>query len=90
MSYTLNLTLDLDDTLKQALDQAVERTQQSAEALILQLLTQTLTPSYPIPDANTDPLLKLIGCITTDIPDVAENHDYYIGQALYEEMHRNE
>ncbi len=42
------------------------------------------------PDLANDPLFKLIGCIHSDIPDLAENHDYYIGQALYEEMHRNE
>ncbi|AFZ02272.1 hypothetical protein [Calothrix sp. PCC 6303] len=29
-----------------------------------------------------DPLLKLIGSISVDIPDLAENHDYYIGQTL--------
>ncbi|MCU0552954.1 MAG: hypothetical protein MUC48_26790 [Leptolyngbya sp. Prado105] len=90
MSHSLTLTLDLDDTLKQALDRALEQNQQSAETLILQLLIQNLTPASPMPDAKTDPLLKLIGCINTDISDVAENHDHYIGQALYEEMHPNE
>ena len=46
--------------------------------------------SENIDDLANDPLFKLIGCIHSDIPDLADNHDYYIGQALYEEMHRNE
>ncbi|HEY9647374.1 MAG TPA: hypothetical protein V6C88_13435, partial [Chroococcidiopsis sp.] len=60
------------------------------EQLILATLTQKfLPPSAPTPDLSSDPLFQLIGCIDSDIPDIAENHDYYIGQALYEEMHRD-
>jgi hypothetical protein len=36
----------------------------------------------PTKNKLTDPLLQLIGSLSVDIPDLAENHDYYIGQAL--------
>jgi len=29
-----------------------------------------------------DPLLQLLGTVETDVPDVAERHDTYLGQAL--------
>jgi hypothetical protein len=84
MSKTYTITLP--DNLDQALTQILTQTQQTPEETILQLLTQSLTPPLE-PDLANDPLFKLIGCIDSDIPDIAENHDYYIGQALYEEMH---
>jgi hypothetical protein len=86
MSKTYTITLP--DNLEQALNQTLNQTQQTPEETILQLLTQSLAPAPPHPE--TDPLFQLIGCIDSDIPDIAENHDYYIGQALYEEMHRDE
>jgi hypothetical protein len=85
MSKTLTITLS--DVLEQALAKAANQTNQSAEELILQLLAQTLNPPSPSPNDATDPLLKLMGCITTDVTDVAANHDHYLGQALYEEIH---
>jgi hypothetical protein len=87
MSTTYTITLP--DNLEQALSQTLTQTQQTPEETILQLLTQSLIPAIE-PDLANDPLFKLIGCIDSDIPDIAENHDHYIGQALYEEMHRNE
>lgn len=93
------LTITLPDALEQALTETAAQANQSAEDLILQLLTKTLIPSEfvspllsnsPTPDVSTDPLLQLAGCISSDVTDVAKNHDYYIGQALYAEMHRNE
>lgn len=32
--------------------------------------------------STEDPLLSLAGVIETDITDVAQNHDYYIGREL--------
>jgi len=34
--------------------------------------------------------LRLIGSLSIDIPDLAENHDDYIGQALYQELKKDE
>lgn len=33
-----------------------------------------------------DPLLKYAGAVHSGVPDLAERHDYYIGQGLLEEM----
>ncbi len=92
---TKTLTITLPDVLEQALAKTAAQTNQTTEALILQLLTQNLigqetsagaTP-LELPD---DPLFRLAGCITSDVDDVAERHDYYIGQAIYDEMHQDD
>ncbi len=69
-----------------------EQLNQSPEALALHALTQQLATPHLEDTAPTteDPLLKLIGSIDVDIPDLAENHDYYIGQALYRELRGGE
>lgn len=93
------LTITLPDELEQALAQTAAQTNQSAEALILQLLTQKfppadavapIAPNSAIIDFTTDPLFQLAGCISSEFTDVAENHDHYIGQAIYDEMQRDE
>jgi hypothetical protein len=58
------------------------------QALSQQLATQP-SSEFTFPTAE-DPLLKLIGSIDVDIPDLAENHDDYIGQALYQELRGGE
>jgi hypothetical protein len=35
-----------------------------------------------------DPLLALAGSLESAVPDLAERHDYYLGQALLREMQR--
>jgi hypothetical protein len=84
MSTTYTITLP--DNLEQALSQTLTKTQQTPEETILQLLTQSLIPAID-PDLANDPLFQLAGCITSDLTDIADNHDHYIGQALYQEMH---
>ncbi len=86
----MQLTIDLPEALQQSLLSQAAQTQTTPEQIIIQLLTQNLIPTTAPPDRTNDPLFQLIGCIESDIPDIAENHDYYIGQALYEEMHRDE
>lgn len=88
---TKTLTIILPDALEQALAQPAAQANQSTEELIVQLLTQNLidqensaaTP-LELPD---DPLFRLAGCITSDVGDAADHHDYYIGKAIYDEMH---
>lgn len=89
MSKTLTITLP--DVLEQALIQTAAQANQSTEEVALQLLTQALILNVEPEERpeKVDPLMALFGCIQSDIPDLADNHDYYIGQALYEEMHRN-
>ncbi len=92
---TKTLTITLPDALEQALTQTAAQTNQSTEALILQLLTQNLigqeTPAVATPlELPDDPLLQLAGCITSDVGDAADRHDYYIGKAIYDEMHQDD
>jgi hypothetical protein len=87
---TMQITIDIPETLQRSLLSQAAQTQTTPEQLIIQLLAQNLTPTTFPPDLSNDPLFKLIGCIDTDISDVAENHDHYIGQAIYEEMHRDD
>jgi plasmid stability protein len=92
---TKTLTITLPDALEQALAQTAAQANQSTEELVLQLLTQNLigqeTPAVAnLSELLDDPLLKLAGCITSDVGDAADRHDYYIGQAIYDEMHQND
>ncbi|MBW4674904.1 MAG: hypothetical protein KME52_12980 [Desmonostoc geniculatum HA4340-LM1] len=87
MAKTFVITLP--DDLEQALTAQAERLNKSPEEVVLQVLSQQLTnQSQPETSqkTETDPLLPLIGSLSVDIPDLAENHDYYIGQALYQEL----
>ncbi|NJL49714.1 MAG: hypothetical protein HC929_22635 [Leptolyngbyaceae cyanobacterium SM2_5_2] len=92
---TKTLTITLPDALEQALAQTAAQTNQTTEALILQLLTQNLigqeasVEATPL-DLSDDPLMQLAGFITSDIVDAADRHDYYIGQAIYDEMHQDD
>ena len=40
------------------------------------------------PKSATDPFLMLAGCFRSDVPDAAQNHDYYLGHALAEDLAR--
>lgn len=86
-------TINLPDDLEQALTAQAERLNQSPEEIVLQALSHQLTnllPSNPVQQAQTDPLLQLIGSLSIDVPDLAENHDRYIGQDLCQELKGNE
>jgi hypothetical protein len=86
----MQLTIDLPEALQQSLLSQAAQTHTTPEQFIIQLLTQNLIPNTPPSDLTNDPLFQLIGCIDSDILDVAEKHDEYIGQAIYEEIHRDD
>jgi hypothetical protein len=86
-------TITLSDDLAQALTAQAERLNKSPEEIMLQVLSQQLAISFQSNSAQqveTDPLLRLIGSLDIDVPDLAENHDHYIGQALYQELKAHE
>lgn len=85
MSKTLTITLS--DTLEQALRQTAAQANQSTEELIVQLLSKTLMTAG---EEDSDPLVDLFGSIQSDVPDLADHHDAYIGQSMNEELYRNE
>ncbi|MEH2142359.1 hypothetical protein [Nostoc sp.] len=91
MAQTFLITLPND--LEQALNAQAERLNKSPEEVVLQVLSQQLITSSQtnfIQQPDTDPLLRLIGSLSVDILDLAENHDYYIGQVLYQELRGDE
>lgn len=76
------LTIQISEELERKLTTQAKKLNLSLENLVLQSLEQSV--AQPELD-QSDPLVQLFGCIKTDTKDVAANHDYYIGQALYEE-----
>ncbi|UBF28146.1 hypothetical protein K9N68_09800 [Kovacikia minuta CCNUW1] len=80
---TKSLTIQLPEDLELKLTAQAQKLNLSLENLILQSLEQSV--SHLELDRD-DPLVQLFGSIKTDIKDVADNHDYYIGQALYQEL----
>lgn len=88
-----NLAIALPDDLEQVLTAQAKQLNQSSEELVLQVLSQELTAQLQPPGTQSpdvDPLLLLIGSLSVDISDLAENHNYYIGQALLQELEPTE
>jgi hypothetical protein len=79
-------TIELPDALQQTLIHQATQTHITPEQLIIQALNQYLQP--PTPD--TEQLLSLIGTLDLGTTDLAENHDQYIGEALYRELRNAE
>jgi len=82
-------TITLPDNLEKALTAQAERLNQAPEEIMLQVLTKQLTAlsqNNSVVPIETDPLVRLIGSLSVDIPDLAENHDHYIGQDFYQEL----
>ena len=93
---TKSLTIQIPDELEQALSLQAQRLNKSPEEIVLDVLTQQI-PSLPLPpespaeQTDGEAILKLIGSVHLDhIHDLGENHDHYIGQALYRELHPDE
>ncbi len=78
-------TITLLDNLEKVLTAQAERLNQAPEEVMLQVLTRQLMTLLQN-GSESDPLLRLIGSITVDVPDLVENHDRYIGQELYQEL----
>ncbi|WP_199247630.1 hypothetical protein [[Phormidium] sp. ETS-05] len=80
MSTTL--VIELTEELQQQLLERARQQNISLEGLVLQSLTNLVTS--PISE-ESDPILPLLGTLTSDINDVGENHDFYVGQAWQQE-----
>ena len=92
MAKTLIITLP--DNLEQQLNAKAKLLNKTPEELILVSISQVLaekltTLSFEVEQIETDPLIRLIGSLHSEVTDLAENHDYYIGQALYSELIQN-
>ena len=81
MSQTL--VLEIPDTTWAELQRSAQARHQSPEEAVMAILTHNL--GDPL---ESDPLMRLFGTVHSDITDVAERHDEYIGAAIYNEMRR--
>ena len=70
------LTLQLPDEIFEPLMRKAQRFGSTPETIVTDwVASAVLAPPE-------DPLLKLLGCIDSDIADAAQRHDDYIGFAL--------
>ena len=74
------LTLEISDELFQQLQRQACEKGTTPEALATEYLASLLSPS------SQDRLLRWIGAFESSVPDAAERHHEYLGQALYEEL----
>lgn len=92
-NMTRTFTIDIPDDLEQVLTAQAERLNKTLEEVVLQVLSQQfaiLTEEHSEQIVESDPLIRLFGSLNTDVPDLAENHDSYIGEALYRELKGDE
>ncbi|MGO4884228.1 MAG: hypothetical protein ACLP59_25920 [Bryobacteraceae bacterium] len=82
MGHTL--TLDISGDLYEALRTRAEQRGLGVEQVATDCLAESLSAGIE------DPLLGLAGVVASEISDVAEKHDLYIGRALAEKLtHRS-
>lgn len=76
------LTLELPDEIYAPLLDKAQRDSSTLEALLTQLAAKAV---QSVPE---DPLLKLLGSVTSNVSDVSSRHDEYLGQSLQAETHK--
>ena len=81
MSKTL--VIEVPDELQQQLLKQARQQNISLETLVLQSLSKVATVSNW---DSADPILPLLGTLSAEVSDIGENHDQYIGNALYKEI----
>jgi hypothetical protein len=77
MEHTI--ALQVPEKLYKAIQSQAVKQGQTPDSLAAQWLKEAIRKAET---AEEDPLIKLFGTIRGDATDVAERHDYYIGQAL--------
>ena len=77
------LTIDVPEEVFSYLSKLALQQGKTPEALVQEQV------STAVRELEEDPLLRWAGTIDSEISDVAERHDYYIGQALYRELRGN-
>jgi hypothetical protein len=78
MSHTIKL--DLPDEIYELLNRQATEAGKSVEDFAAACL------SAAAPTSGQDPLLQLAGVLESDVADVAEQHDRYIGQRIDEHL----
>jgi len=78
-----SLTIDVPEEVFSYLNKLALQQGKTPETLAQELV------STAVQELEEDPLLRWAGAVDSEISDVAERHDYYIGQALYRELRGN-
>ena len=74
--------IDIADDVYQPLLERAQAVGRTPESLVSELISRSVNPPKP-----GELLRRWIGAIDSGVSDVAERHDEYIGQALYDELH---
>lgn len=72
---TKPLVIKLPDELEQQLIEQANKLNISLETFVMQSLAKVVSVSTT---EESDPLLPLLGTLTTTVSDVGENHDRYL------------
>ena len=75
------LTIVVSDEVLEHLRQQSAGAGKTPESLAAEYLAGMLRKS------RTDPLMRWAGAFESAVPDAAERHDHYLGEALNEELH---
>jgi hypothetical protein len=75
-----SLTLEIPDDVYEPLRCQAKKSGRTPEDIATEWLAATIRRMAE------DPLLQLAGTIESDITDVADRHDYYIGEQLLKEL----
>ena len=82
MGYTL--TLEMPQEMYEPLAKTARQTGQTPEDLAAEWLMAAIRK------AMSDPVENFIGALSSNVPDWADQHDKYIGQALMEQVRSKE
>jgi hypothetical protein len=74
------MLLEVPEEIYRPLLKTAEQSKQKPETLVIRWLASA------VQRFNDDPLEKFIGAFKSDMPDWADQHDKYIGEALMQEM----
>ena len=77
------LTLELSEEVYEPLARSAEQVGKTPEQMVVQILTESIR------QFEDDPIEKFIGAFDSGVPDWADDHDKYIGEAILKHM-RNE
>ena len=80
MTMVHTLVLEVPEELYEPLVKKAKQTGQAPEKVVLEWLKKTIQPLHE------DPLLQLAGIFESDLTDIGEKHDEYIGQGLMREL----
>ena len=77
------ITLEIPEETYEAIEMQAESKGLEPVQIVMEWLSEAIRQAQI---AAEDPLEALIGTLECEVTDVAEHHDYYVGQALAKEL----